>query len=101
MDAKQMDAKQCPHCGRWALKDAACAFVFACGLETNGSFVVGTGCGKSWCWTCGKKFCGAYIDSNTGKKLPTAQDVHGDCCKLEGDQDQYCPGGHSSHCKIR
>ena len=28
------DAKQCPWCERWALKDTACNYIFACGLQT-------------------------------------------------------------------
>ena len=55
------DAKQCPWCARWCLKDAACAYVFACGLETTGTFHVGKGCGKSWCWTCGKSIVASIM----------------------------------------
>jgi hypothetical protein len=96
-------AKQCPHCQRWALKDDACNYIFACGWTTNGTFQVGTGCGKSWCWECGKKYCGAYIDEHTGIKLSLAKDVHNSCCAQEKGftQENYCPGGHSTHCRKR
>lgn len=98
-----MDAKQCPWCERWCLKDAACNYIFACGLETNNKFVVGAGCGKSWCWQCGKKFCGQYYDPRSGSKLPTARDTHDACCSKEPGfvQSEYCPGGHNSHCVPR
>jgi hypothetical protein len=98
-----MDAKQCPWCQRWALKDAACNYIFACGLETTGGFKVGQGCGKSWCWECGKKFCGQYYDPATGSKLPSARDTHDSCCSKEAGfvQGEYCPGGHNSHCSPR
>lgn len=98
------DAKQCPHCERWALKDAACNYIFACGLETKGTFVKGHGCGKSWCWGCGKKFCGQYYDPTTGQKLPGAKDNHdAGCCQREDGfkQEEYCGGGCSSHCGKR
>ena len=104
MDAKDTkDAKLCPWCNRWCLKDDACNYIFACGLETKGSFIVGTGCGRSWCYECGKKFCGIYINPATGKKTRCARESHGDCCKTEPGfrEEDYCPGGHNSHCGKR
>lgn len=97
------DAKQCPWCERWALKDAACNYIFACGLETAGTFTVGAGCGRSWCWECGKKFCSVYIDPVTGRKAPTAKENHGACCAEEEgfSREAYCCGGHNSHCEKR
>ena len=98
------DAKQCPWCERWCLKDAACNYIFACGLPSQRAFVVGAGCGKSWCWECGKKFCGLYIDPQTGHRSPTARDNHDTmCCRNEQGfvQADYCGGGHNSHCGKR
>ena len=97
------DAKQCPWCERWALKDAACNYIFACGLETAGTFKVGAGCGRSWCWECGKKFCSVYIDPSTGHKAPGAKENHGGCCSEEAgfSKEAYCCGGHNSHCEKR
>ncbi len=97
-------AKQCPWCNRWALKDNACDYVFACGLATDGKFYIGHGCGKSWCWRCGKKYCGQYHDPVSGKRLPTAKDRHDAfCCRQEPGfkESDYCEGGHSSHCSKR
>ena len=92
------DARQCPWCERWCLKDDACNYIFACGLDKSG-FHKGEGCGKSWCWGCGKKFCGQYYDPSSGKKLPGAKDSHdAGCCPREAD---YCSGGCSSHCEKR
>jgi hypothetical protein len=100
-----MDAKQCPWCARWCLKDAACNYIFACGLQTGSNrFDVGTGCGRSWCWECGKKFCGVYMDPTTGVKRRDARESHdAQCCRQEtGFQEgDYCPGGHNSHCDKR
>lgn len=95
-------AKQCPWCQRWALKDNACDYVFACGLDDKG-FHVGKGCGRTWCWTCEKKYCTPYYDAITGQRLPTAKDTHDQCCRQEPGfkEEDYCPGGHSSHCAKR
>jgi len=98
------DAKQCPWCERWCLKDSACNYIFACGLTTDKRFTIGTGCGKSWCWQCGKKFCGQYMDVNTGLKTRNAKEFHNkDCCSKEAGflKEEYCPGGHNSHCEPR
>jgi len=98
------DAKQCPWCNRWCLKENACNYIFACGLETTNIFRLGAGCGRSWCWECGKKFCSIYYNAETGIKAPTARDMHDShCCQREPNykKDEYCPGGHNSHCESR
>lgn len=97
------DAKQCPWCQRWALKDAACNYIFACGLDTKSGFQKGQGCGRSWCWGCGKKFCGQYYDPETGVKSPGAKDTHDTCCATEPGYtyEDYCSSGCSSHCRAR
>ena len=99
-----MDPKQCPWCERWALKDDACNYIFACGLDSKLGFIKGAGCGHSWCWSCGKKFCGQYYDPVSGNKLPDAKDNHdGVCCAKEAGftKEAYCCGGHNSHCNKR
>lgn len=100
-----IDAKQCPWCERWCLKDDACNYIFACGLQTcSNDFIIGGGCGRSWCWECGKKFCGQYINSETGQRDLSGREGHDhNCCKLENGfkQEEYCPGGHNSHCPKR
>ena len=98
------DAKMCPWCERWALKDAACNYIFACGLDTKTGFHIGQGCGRSWCWGCGKKFCRIYYDPVTGKKMPGARDNHDSgCCKNEEGytRETYCMDGCSGHCPVR
>ena len=98
------DAKQCPWCQRWCLKDRACAYIFACGLDEKNQFHVGFGCGKSWCWECGKKYCSQYYDPQTGALLATAKDKHDTrCCSQEKGfkEEDYCQGGHSGHCAKR
>ena len=98
------DAKQCPWCKRWCLKDAACDYIFACGLDTRSGFVKDAGCGRSWCWVCGKKYCTLYIDPTTGNKTTNGRENHDPfCCrKEEGFSEQtYCEGGHNPHCGKR
>ncbi len=97
------EVKQCPHCERLCMKDTSCNYIFSCGLTDKG-FMIGLGCGKSWCWLCLKKFCGEYYNPLTGEKSSTAKDNHDDkCCRLELDfsEDDYCCGGHNSHCNKR
>ena len=98
------DAKACPWCKRWCLKDNACSYIFACGLDEKNVFHKNHGCGRSWCWTCGKKYCGNYYDPATGVKLPYAKDNHDAiCCGKEPgfSQEEFCEGGHSAHCGKR
>ena len=97
------DAKQCPWCQRWCLKDNACDYIFSCGLDVKHGFIKNHGCGRSWCWTCGLKYCSQYHNPNTGERLSTAKDNHGSCCEQEIGfiKGEYCPGGHSSHCPPR
>ena len=97
------DAKECPWCGRWSLKDFSCNYIFACGLDSV-KFHVGFGCGRSWCFQCGLRFCGQYYDPVTGRKMVDAKDSHDAlCCKLDKDyaREKFCPGGHNSHCQSR
>lgn len=98
------DARQCPWCTRWVLKDAACNFCFACGLDDKGVFHVGAGCGRSFCFLCGKRLCTPHHDMWTGERLPTARDNHDEaCCVREAGfvEVDYCEGGHNSHCGPR
>jgi hypothetical protein len=94
--------KCCPWCGFAFEKDENCSFVY-CGLLGDGNFT-SFGCGRSFCWTCGKKYCGLHYDTETRQKLSTFKSQHDtNCCEQEKGfiQDSYCPGGHSSHCAKR
>lgn len=104
MSDTSKDAKVCPWCKRWCLKDNACDYVFACGLDDKNVFNKNQGCGRTWCWRCEKKYCSKYYDPETGVRLPTAKDNHdATCCSKEAGyvKEEYCPGGHSSHCAPR
>jgi len=93
------DAKQCPWCGRWALKDAACNYV-VCGRSTRG-FVLNEGCAKAWCFECGGKLCGPPMyDLVTGRQLHANENHNhrlGSAEAIECGGEGYCPGGHNSH----
>jgi hypothetical protein len=113
-------ARQCPWCQRWALKDDACNWV-CCGLETaSNRFVLGSGCGRQWCFLCGKRLCGAMFDAHSGQPIPGVSTHHTqtcclrECCgmgvasghaggaALPPDMSRiyaatYCQGGHNSH----
>jgi hypothetical protein len=99
-------ARQCPWCGRYALKDAACNWV-CCGLAVDG-FKPGCGCGRQWCFSCEGRLCGQVYDPDTGaKRVPEVSTSHSAaCCGAEraagvpgpaGTTGPYCPGGHNSH----
>mgnify|MGYP002828003512 FL=1 len=94
-----VDAKACPWCGRYALKDDACNYV-VCGRGERG-FQLHCGCARAWCFQCGKKLCGPPMyDLNSGVQLHANEDHD----HPEGSQEakecsgvEYCPGGHNSH----
>jgi hypothetical protein len=100
---KTMTAKQCPWCGRWALKDNRCDYIFSCGLGDDDKFHVGAGCGKSFCWVCLRKYCGQMYDPETGKKISTKTSHDAKCCRNEPgfSEATFCPGGHNPHCGRR
>ena len=95
---------QCPWCSRWCLKDDNCMFIFACGLDAKNVFHSELGCGNSFCFQCGLKYCGPYYDLKNSKKHMNARDQHDESCCQKSSlfcPQQYCKGGHSSHCPPR
>ena len=94
--------RSCPHCHRLAIKDDACNFV-VCGRTARGfAFVNGEalGCGRPWCFQCGKKLCGRMYNPDTGETEDLNEDHNhppGTVCDGRG----YCPGGHDAHKQIR
>ena len=97
-----MSFVECPHCERMCGKDDNCNYVFACGLSDKG-FIAKHGCGRPFCFQCGKKFCGIAYDPETGRNLKHPNNHTKDCCSKEPDFNKmdYCPGGHNSHCPRR
>jgi len=92
-------------------KDDACNWV-CCGLVTDertgkDKFLPGMGCGRQWCFECGKRLCGQMFveDEATGQVAKTsAPTYHNEyCCRQEAAalgvdyESTYCPGGHDSH----
>ena len=99
-----MDARPCPHCGRWAVKDAACNYV-VCGRARLGVLArapdgEALGCGRPWCFACGGKLCGRMFDTATGR-LEDPNEDHNHPPGTPCDGPGYCPGGHNSHKEAR
>ncbi len=93
--------KACPHCRRLALKDDNCNFVI-CGRSANNTFFVGMGCGKPWCYHCGKKLCGQNFCERTGQLIDANEDhnhTNDDAARARCEGLTFCPGGHNSHKK--
>lgn len=55
------DAKKCPTCGEWRLKDDACNFV-TCNLNHQ---EITINCNVPWCWLCEKV---KYIEDGCNDK---------------------------------
>lgn len=103
------EALDCPHCGRWALKDERCNWV-CCGLDTGRGFVARHGCGRQFCFRCGRRLCGLLYDPETGAPTGASTSHDAACCAAEafaaGLSDAeaaaaYCPGGHNAHAAPR
>ena len=102
MDAEteSQDAKVCPWCARWCLKDSHCNYV-VCGREMRDGFRAGMGCGHAFCFECGKKLCGRMYSEAGALLNPNEDHDHGhtpttaDPCA----GPEYCPGGHNAHKK--
>lgn len=99
------DARPCPWCGRWAMKDPACNWV-CCGEFNDAEmgvrgFRVGMGCGRQWCFRCGRPLCGApRFDATTGAAAGGVSSNHtATCCEASDPSGAvvFCPGGHNSH----
>lgn len=45
-----MDAKQCPTCNEWRLKDSACNYVTC----NNNYSSIKIDCNIPWCWECSR-----------------------------------------------
>ena len=93
------DAKECPWCARWSLKDERCNYV-VCGRPEIGQFLLGAGCGRAWCFECGNKLCGRMFCEETGELLNADEDHNhmGDPeATADCSQPGFCLGGHNSH----
>ena len=97
---------RCPWCPNVAAKDDACNWV-VCGqitVNNTSTFVVGHGCGRQWCFLCGRKLCGQVYDTTTGAPRDGVRRNHtAVCCSQEEGfvQAEYCCGGHNAHARPR
>jgi hypothetical protein len=93
-----IDICRCPHCDRLCVKDDACNYV-VCG-RTDTGFKIGYGCGKPFCFLCGKKLCGQMYNEVTGEMIDSNEDHNhttDEEQKIICSQNGYCLGGHNSH----
>jgi hypothetical protein len=83
--------KDCPHCGRRRIGVDDSDYV-VCGYTNRG--YDWKGCGKDWCFKCGKKLCKSW---NTNQLYNKANRYHNaECCKNHASKhgltykDNYC-----------
>lgn len=88
--------QSCPHCHRYFIKDNNCNFV-VCGRRDDGTFLPNHGCGRPFCFLCGKKLCGIMYDETTGTLLDANENHNHPAEYTECTGEEYCPGGHNSH----
>lgn len=69
------NTKQCPHCGH----DNQCSSgnYVICGYTVSGYDWLG--CGRDWCFVCGKKLCKKWLDNMLHNKTNRVHDNK--CCK--------------------
>ena len=83
--------KPCPHCGK-SNSGSNCQKYIICGYTLRG--FNWEGCGKDWCFKCGKKLCKSW-DKNELYNLNNRQH-NGKCCKHHAQKnnnkypDDYC-----------
>lgn len=85
------DIGECPHCGKtWAINKNTQYTI--CGLTNTG--FSWSGCGRDWCFKCGKKLCKIWNTHQLFNTLNRHHDIH--CCKRAAqrhNQDynkEYC-----------
>lgn len=93
------NSKSCPWCGELCDKDTNCNWV-CCGFGADGVYRKFFGCGRQWCFQCGKKHCGQLFDPVTGARNTNVTTNHGTTCRCL-DNGEFCPGGHNSHAAPR
>jgi len=86
-------SKQCPHCGRQITKMSNETYII-CGYSNPSKGFDWKGCGKDWCFVCGKKLCKSWnIDTLYDQQNRTHNTK---CCKTfankfkEDYKKDYC-----------
>lgn len=73
--------KHCPHCNNKVLRDVRTTYI-VCGYPSDNTF---SGCGRDWCFKCGKKLCKKWESDQL--YIETNQFHDGECCKTYAEQN--------------
>lgn len=86
-------SKKCPHCNNSCLLNENHKYVI-CGYTDTHTGYDWNGCGKDWCFKCGKKLCKSWIENNLHVEINRTHNK--ECChthsKIHGFNypDDYC-----------
>jgi hypothetical protein len=88
---KNNNAKHCPHCNQLNFNETNTSYII-CGYSNRG--YDWKGCGRDWCFACGKKLCKSWNHNLLFNKLNRHHDSK--CCKNnahnngEDYENKYC-----------
>jgi len=78
--------KKCPHCSHMCSSDISTMHII-CGYHDNSHGYDWKGCGKDWCFTCGKKLCKKWFANNL---FQFSNRFHNSkCCKNHAVRNNY------------
>lgn len=94
-DDKKIITKCCPHCNHKISAPKDTVYVI-CGYHDSNLGYDQKGCGKDFCFSCGKKLCKSWFENNLHNELNRYHDDT--CCKMKAiDNDEeysnYCDCG--------
>lgn len=90
---KNMITQKCPHCERKCTIDINTTYVI-CGYINNRTGYDWEGCGKDWCFKCGKMLCKSWKDNELFSEINRFHD--NECCKKHAKEnsrqypEEYC-----------
>ena len=85
--------KNCPHCSNSYIAEISAQYVI-CGYMDSHTGFDWKGCGKDWCFSCGKMLCKSWDTNQLFLELNRGHD--NDCCKQHAQQsskdyiNEYC-----------
>lgn len=99
----QLVTKQCPHCGSGNTCGVDTKYTI-CGYSNSLTGYDWKGCGKDWCFECGKMLCKSW---DTNKLLLQSNRFHGEnCCKHHASISNrdyiqnYCQCSNKNVCRL-
>lgn len=79
-----MLSKLCPHCNQKTYGSDSCSYII-CGYNNRG--FDWKGCGRDWCFTCGKKLCKSWNVNSLFNKMNRQHNSK--CCKSYASKMQF------------